>query len=85
MYRKASLTNEERVCYDLIKESGNLGIWVKDVIRSSNLHRQVVSKCISKLEIRKLIKGVKPVKVCIFIFLRTLVTPTYTGKIQIVY
>lgn len=56
------MTSEERVCYDLIKDSGNLGIWVKDVIRASNLHRQVVTKCISKLETRKIIKGVKPVK-----------------------
>lgn len=41
--KKASLTNEERVCYDLIRDSGNVGIWVKDIIRSSNLHRQVVT------------------------------------------
>jgi DNA-directed RNA polymerase III subunit RPC6 len=57
------LTNEERVVYEIVKNSGNVGIWVKDLIRTSNLHRQIVSKCVSKLEGRKMIKGVKPVKV----------------------
>lgn len=59
----------ERVVYQLVKESGNLGIWTRDIRIKTKLSQTVLNKTLKALESKKLIKAVKSVhankkKVC---------------------
>ncbi|XP_065225308.1 DNA-directed RNA polymerase III subunit RPC6 [Planococcus citri] len=54
--------NEEKVVYGIVKESGNKGIWIKDIRQKSNLIQLQLNKIIKNLENKKAIKLVKSVK-----------------------
>jgi DNA-directed RNA polymerase III subunit RPC6 len=51
----------ERVVYQLVKESGNLGIWMRDIRIKTQLSQTVLNKTLKSLESKKLIKAVKSV------------------------
>lgn len=53
--------NEEKIVYSIIEESGNKGIWIRDIRVKSNLVMTQVNKILKNLESRKLIKAVKSV------------------------
>ena len=57
------LDGDETLIYQHIKAADNRGLWVKDLIRHTGLHRQVVTKCLKTMENRRVIKSVKSVKV----------------------
>lgn len=59
--RTASMGEYERVLYQLIKDSKNNGIWVKDLKTKSGLHTKVVNSIIKNMEKKNVIKFVKPV------------------------
>ncbi|RKP05408.1 RNA polymerase Rpc34, partial [Thamnocephalis sphaerospora] len=58
-YRQASLSGDERLIYQQITNAGNEGIWTKTLKLRTNLHQQVVSRCLKTLEQKNLIKSVK--------------------------
>lgn len=60
----AGMTIEDRLVYQLIEKSGKLGIWTRDLLQQSNLHRNVLNKIIKSMENKRLIKSVKSVVVC---------------------
>ena len=51
----------ERVVYQLVKESGNLGIWMRDIRVKTKLSQTILNKTLKSLESKKLIKAVKSV------------------------
>jgi DNA-directed RNA polymerase III subunit RPC6 len=51
----------ERVVYQLVKESGNLGIWMRDIRTKTKLSQIILNKTLKALESKKLIKAVKSV------------------------
>ena len=53
-----------QVVYKIIEESGNAGIWAREIRAKSNLHLNTVDKVLRKLEGKKLIKSFNPVSVC---------------------
>lgn len=53
--------NEEKIVYSIIEESGNKGIWIRDIRGKSNLIMTQLNKILKNLESRKLIKAVKSV------------------------
>ncbi len=53
---------EERLVYQIIEDSGNKGIWTRDIRIKSNLSQTDVSKILKKLESKQLIKPVKSVQ-----------------------
>ncbi|CAI9725220.1 DNA-directed RNA polymerase III subunit RPC6-like [Octopus vulgaris] len=53
--------NQEKVVYQIIKEAGNRGIWIRDIRYQSNLLLTQVNKILKNLESKKLIKAVKSV------------------------
>ncbi|ODM99489.1 DNA-directed RNA polymerase III subunit RPC6 [Orchesella cincta] len=53
--------SEEKVVYDIIKEAGNMGIWIRDIRVQSNLLMTQLNKIVKSLESKKLIKAVKSV------------------------
>ncbi|KAJ4957446.1 hypothetical protein NE237_024557 [Protea cynaroides] len=53
-----SLTDSERVLYDLIKSKQDMGIWTRDMKRETNLQDHVVTKSLKSLQAKKLIKEV---------------------------
>ncbi|KAI8050904.1 RNA polymerase III subunit Rpc34 [Syncephalis plumigaleata] len=62
MSKMASLNGDERLVYQQIMNADNEGIWTKTIKIRTNLHQQVVSRCIKTLEQKNLIKSVKSVK-----------------------
>ena len=63
-YRKTKgFETEEKVVYQIIEESGNKGIWIRDIRYKSNLQLTQVNKILKNLESKKLIKAVKSVAV----------------------
>lgn len=52
----------ERIIYNLVKDSGNKGIWIKDLKNASQIHSQIVTTIVKNLEKRNIIKAVKAVK-----------------------
>jgi DNA-directed RNA polymerase III subunit RPC6 len=63
VYRTSGLDSESKLIYSHIKESGNEGIWTKDLKKHTNLHLNVVNRCLKILEQKQLVKAVKHVKV----------------------
>ncbi|CAO3687147.1 unnamed protein product [Umbelopsis ramanniana] len=62
-YAKTSgLDSESKLIYSHIKEAGNEGIWTKDLKKHTNLHLNVVNRCLKLLEQKQLVKAVKHVK-----------------------
>ena len=56
--RFRGLTKEDMLIYQLIEQSGNMGIWVRDLKFKSNLQTPQVTKSLKVLESRKLVKCV---------------------------
>ncbi|XP_064602738.1 DNA-directed RNA polymerase III subunit RPC6-like isoform X2 [Liolophura sinensis] len=52
---------QEKVIYQIIKEAGNKGIWIRDIRYKSNLVLTQVNKILKNLESKKFIKAVKSV------------------------
>lgn len=52
----------EKMIYSHVKAHGNQGIWLKDLIRDTNLHRNVATKTLKSMENKNIIKNVKSVK-----------------------
>lgn len=53
---------EERLVYQIIEDSANQGIWIRDIRQRSNLLQNKVMKVLRSLESKMLIKSVKSVK-----------------------
>lgn len=53
--------NEEKIVYNIIKEAGNKGIWIRDIRYKSNLILTQLNKILKSLQTKKLIKAVKSV------------------------
>lgn len=51
----------EKVVYQLVKESGSLGIWMRDIRTKTKLSQTILNKTLKSLESKKLIKAVKSV------------------------
>ena len=64
--REASLLSQmsdnERIVYLQIKAAENRGIWMKELLNRTNLHRAVVLKVVRTLEQHNVIKSVKSIK-----------------------
>jgi DNA-directed RNA polymerase III subunit RPC6 len=58
---KGSYDVDEKLIYSIIKESGNKGIWVRDITVKTNLKATVLNKILKGLESKKLIKAVTSV------------------------
>jgi DNA-directed RNA polymerase III subunit RPC6 len=56
-----SLTMDEKVLYQLIENAGNIGIWINDLKKRSNLPHVQLNKYLKNLESHNLIKSVKSV------------------------
>lgn len=54
----ASLTEQERILYDVIRSKQDMGIWTRDLKREAKLADTVVTKSLKSLMIKKLIKEV---------------------------
>eukprot|EP00250_Pteridium_aquilinum_P028806 c3786_g1_i1 orf=667-1548(-) len=55
------LTPDDMLVFQVIQQSANMGIWTKDMKRSTNLQQPQVAKAIKNLEARNLIKAVKSI------------------------
>ncbi|XP_046545138.1 DNA-directed RNA polymerase III subunit RPC6-like [Haliotis rubra] len=53
--------HQEKLVYQIIKEAGNKGIWIRDIRYKSNLLMTQLNKILKNLESKKLIKAVKSV------------------------
>jgi DNA-directed RNA polymerase III subunit RPC6 len=53
--------SDEKLVYSIVKESGNKGIWIRDISVKTNLGTQILNKTIKNLESKKLIKHVNSV------------------------
>ncbi|XP_048735936.1 DNA-directed RNA polymerase III subunit RPC6-like [Ostrea edulis] len=53
--------NQEKLVYQIIKDAGNKGIWIRDIRFKCNLLLTQVNKILKNLETKKLIKAVKSV------------------------
>ncbi|KAB1218691.1 DNA-directed RNA polymerase III subunit RPC6 [Morella rubra] len=53
-----SLTEHERLLYDLIRSKQDMAIWTRDMKRETNLPDNVVNKSLKSLQAKKLIKEV---------------------------
>ncbi|KAJ1669953.1 34-kDa subunit of RNA polymerase III (C), partial [Spiromyces aspiralis] len=60
--KMAMLSADELMVYRQIKAAGNEGIWTRTINRQTNLHQQVVTRCIKSMESKGLIKSVKSIK-----------------------
>ncbi|CAF3332447.1 unnamed protein product [Rotaria socialis] len=72
----------ERVVYQLVKESGNLGIWMRDIRIKTKLSQTILTKTLKSLESKKLIKAVKSVhasKKKVYMLYEMTPDPTITG------
>ena len=52
---------DEKLVYTVIKESGNKGIWVRDISSKTNVKSTALNKTLKSLETKKLIKSVPSV------------------------
>lgn len=53
------LTAEDVLIYELIKGSGSMGLWTRDMKTRTNLQTAQVTKILKTLEARKLVKSVR--------------------------
>ena len=56
-----NVANEEKLVYTIIKESGNKGIWIRDIAIKTNVKSTALNKTLKNLESKKLIKSVASV------------------------
>lgn len=59
--KNKNLDDEEKVVLSIIKESGNIGIWMRDIRYKSNLSMTILNKVVNAMEKRKVIKVVRSV------------------------
>ena len=52
---------DEKLVYAIIKESGNKGIWIRDISNKTNVKSTALNKALKSLESKKLIKSVQSV------------------------
>ena len=52
---------DEKLVYTVIKESGNKGIWIRDISIKTNVKSTALNKTLKNLETKKLIKSVASV------------------------
>jgi DNA-directed RNA polymerase III subunit RPC6 len=52
---------DEKLIYTLIKESGNKGIWIRDISTKTNVRSVALNKALKSLETKRLIKSVQSV------------------------
>merc|ERR1719347_11312 len=52
---------EEKIVFKIIENSGNVGIWIRDIRAKSNLGQTQLNKVLKTLEAKRLIKSVKSV------------------------
>ncbi len=59
----SSITTDqtEKIVYQLVKENGNLGIWIRDIRFKTQLSQTILNKTLKSLESKKLIKAIKSV------------------------
>ena len=57
-----SMDPDEAMIFSQIRESGNEGIWTKQLKNRTNLHQTIMTRCLKALESKTLIKAVKSVK-----------------------
>ncbi|KAG0222997.1 34-kDa subunit of RNA polymerase III (C) [Actinomortierella wolfii] len=57
-----SLEGDEQLIYQHIKASGNEGIWTKHLKAKTNLHQNIIMRCLKTLEQKSLVKSIKSVK-----------------------
>lgn len=57
-----SMSADEAMIYSHIEEAGRDGIWTKTITARTNLHANVIARCIKSLESQRHIKQVKSVK-----------------------
>lgn len=57
-----SMSGDEAMIYSHIEEAGRDGIWTKTITARTNLHANVIARCIKSLESQRHIKQVKSVK-----------------------
>ncbi|OZJ02059.1 hypothetical protein BZG36_04965 [Bifiguratus adelaidae] len=60
--KTAGMDPDVKLVYQTIKNAENEGIWLKHIKTKTNLHQQVVIRCVKQLEQRQLVKAVKNVK-----------------------
>ncbi|KAI8903341.1 RNA polymerase Rpc34 [Gorgonomyces haynaldii] len=60
--KQQNMQQHERVVYQVIRQVGNKGIWLKDIRQKSNLHLQMVNQAVKSLEKSGIIKTVKSIK-----------------------
>lgn len=53
---------EEKIIYNLVKESGSTGMWLRDIKTRSNMAQALAAKILKEMEHKLLIKAVKSVK-----------------------
>ena len=53
---------EERLIYQIIEDSGNKGIWIRDIRNKSNLLQTQIMRTLKSLESKQFIKSVKSVQ-----------------------
>ncbi|KAJ9622070.1 34-kDa subunit of RNA polymerase III (C) [Taxawa tesnikishii (nom. ined.)] len=58
----ATLTEEERMVYNQIENTGTTGIWQKNIKQRTNLHQTAITKAMKTLEAKRLVKQIKSVK-----------------------
>lgn len=56
-----NVTNEEQLVYSLVEESGQLGVWIRDIRERSGLNDTQLKRILKSLEGRKLVKSIKAV------------------------
>ena len=52
---------EEKIVFKIIENSGNVGVWIRDIRAKSNLGQTQLNKVLKSLETKRLIKSVKSV------------------------
>jgi DNA-directed RNA polymerase III subunit RPC6 len=52
----------EKIVYQIVKESGNLGIWMRDIRIKTQSSQTILNKTLKSLESKKLIKAIKSVR-----------------------
>lgn len=57
-----AMSADEEMVYSYVEAAGREGIWTKTIRAKTNLHQQVVARCLKNLESQRHIKAIKSVK-----------------------
>ncbi|KAG5459815.1 MAG: RNA polymerase Rpc34 subunit-domain-containing protein, partial [Olpidium bornovanus] len=82
LFRPINVDVADKMIYNVIRESDNEGVWTKIIKNKTNLHQNVVTKCIKSLTHKGFIKAVKSVKVAapsllFFVYMLAEITPSH--------